>query len=58
VSKLFRFGGTSLEAMVDCFNITNANSILATGVITSSDLNVPLRIVTPRVFRLGAKFTF
>ena len=47
-----------LEAVVDGFNITNANNILATGVITGSDLNVPLRIVTPRVFRLGAKFEF
>ena len=44
--------------LVDAFNITNANNILATGVITGSDLNVPLRIVTRRVFRLGAKFEF
>jgi hypothetical protein len=58
LSKRFTFNGAALEAMVDCFNITNANSILATGVITGSDLNVPLRLVTPRVFRLGARFEF
>lgn len=58
VSKRFTFRGATFEGMLDCFNITNANSILATGVITGSDLNVPLRIVTPRVFRLGVRVEF
>jgi hypothetical protein len=57
-SKSFEFAGRRLEAMVDAFNLTNANNILATGVITGSDLGVPLRIVSPRVIRLGVRFEF
>ena len=57
-TKMFEFGGVRLEALVDAFNVTNANTILATGVVTGGDLNVPLRIITPRVFRVGAKFAF
>lgn len=58
LAKTFRLKATRLEVLVDGFNLTNANNVLATGVITGSDLNVPLRIVSPRVFRLGAKFDF
>lgn len=58
VSKTFRLGRTQFEGILDGFNMTNANNILATGVITGSDLNVPLRIITPRVFRIGLKVDF
>lgn len=58
VSKVLRLGRARVEAMVDAFNVTNANTILATGVVTGGDLNVPLRLVTPRVFRLGARIEF
>jgi hypothetical protein len=58
VSRMFRLGVTRLEAVVDGFNLFNANNILSTGVITGSNLGVPLRIVTGRVFRLGVKVDF
>ena len=58
LSKTFKLGKARLEAVVDGFNMFNANNILATGTITGSNLNVPLRLVTPRVFRIGAKFDF
>jgi hypothetical protein len=58
LSKNFRIGRSRVEALVDGFNMFNANNILATGTITGSNLNVPLRIVTPRVFRIGAKLEF
>lgn len=58
LSKLFDFRGARFEVLVDGFNLTNANNILATGTITGSNLGVPLRLATPRVFRLGAKFDF
>jgi hypothetical protein len=57
-AKTFQIGRTKVEALVDGFNMTNANNILATGLITGGNLNVPLRIITPRVFRVGAKFEF
>ena len=57
-SKTFKFGTSRLEGIADGFNLFNNNNILATGVITGSDLNVPLRVVTPRVFRLGVRLEF
>ena len=58
LSRVIRMGGTTLELMVDGFNMTNANNVLATGVITGSDLGVPIRLITPRVFRLGVRVDF
>ena len=58
LSKTFTLGRSRIETLVDGFNILNANNILATGTITGSNLNVPLRLVTPRVFRIGAKVDF
>jgi len=58
LSKTLMVGRSRIEALVDGFNILNANNILATGTITGSTLGVPLRLVTPRVFRVGAKFEF
>lgn len=58
LSRVFQFGPRKLELIVDGFNMTNANNVLSTGVITGSDLGVPLRLITPRVFRLGARIDF
>lgn len=58
VSKVFEIKGTKLEAMLDGFNLTNANNIMRTGVITGSDYNVPLNVLAPRIFRVGLKFEF
>ena len=58
LSKSFKIGRSRVEALIDGFNMLNANNILATGTITGGNLNVPLRIVTPRVFRVGAKLEF
>jgi hypothetical protein len=58
LSRVFRLGPRKLEVIVDGFNMTNTNNVLSTGVITGSDLGVPLRLITPRVFRLGARIDF
>jgi hypothetical protein len=57
-SKIFRIGGRTLEAMLDAFNLTNANNVLKSGVIIGSDLGIPTRILPPRVLRVGFKFDF
>ena len=57
-AKTFRVGDISLEAMVDGFNVLNANTILRTGVLTGSNLNVPRNVTPPRIFRLGLRIEF
>ena len=57
-SKAFKFGGRKLEALVDVFNVLNANTILQAGVLTGSTYNVPTQVLPPRVARLGIKFEF
>ena len=47
-----------LEAVLDVFNVMNANTILQAGVLTGSTYNVPTQVLSPRVARLGAKFEF
>jgi outer membrane receptor protein involved in Fe transport len=57
-SKAFRFGGRKLEALIDIFNVLNANTILQAGVLTGSTYNVPTQVLPPRVARLGIKLEF
>lgn len=58
LARAFRFGTRKLDVILDGFNMTNANNVLSTGVITGSDLGVPLRLITPRVFRIGVRLDF
>lgn len=59
VSKAFRTSkGYAVEVLLDGFNITNANNILQAGVITGASYEVPATILRPRIFRVGARFTF
>lgn len=57
-SKVFRFGRRSIEAMVDVFNLFNANNVVQAGVITGSTFDVPSAILPPRVARFGLRFEF
>ncbi len=57
-AKTFRAGGLSFEAMIDGFNMLNANTILRTGVVTGSNFNVPRNVLPPRIFRLGLRVEF
>jgi hypothetical protein len=51
-------GRTGLSVFLDAFNILNSNAV--TSLITSTGQSYlrPTNILAPRVFRLGAKFTF
>lgn len=60
LEKLFRITDTATVALaVDGFNITNAAHALKQQTrITSANYGQDLRILNPRVFRFGVRFTF
>jgi len=57
-SKAFKAGRHGFEAIVDIFNVTNANAITAINGNTGSQFGAPLEILGPRVVRLGARYSF
>ena len=60
VEKVFQLAGaTTVVVAADAFNALNSNTTLAkVGLITSTKFMVPQRILNPRVFRFGIRFTF
>ncbi len=60
LEKLFRITDTATVALgVDGFNITNsAHALKQESRLTSPNYGRDLRILNPRVFRFGARFTF
>jgi hypothetical protein len=69
VSKIFQFGGQSLEGMFDVFNLTNTSVILRVVTTNGPDFMKPLAtggidaasanpIPAPRIFRLSARWKF
>lgn len=57
-SKVFRISGHTFEAMIDAFNVLNANNVLQASTITGPTFDRPTHILPPRVARLGIKYTF
>ncbi len=60
LEKVFKIGEASTVVVAaDAFNALNSNTALATiGQITSSRFMLTQRILNPRVFRFGIRFTF
>jgi len=60
VEKVFKIGeATNVVVAADAFNALNSNTALSKlGLITSSNYNKTQRILNPRVFRFGIRFTF
>jgi len=60
LEKLFQIADTATVALgVDAFNITNsAHALKQETRITSANFGRDLRILNPRVFRFGARFSF
>jgi hypothetical protein len=60
LEKVFKIGeGSTVVFGADAFNALNSNTTLSTiGQITSSKFMIPQRILNPRVFRFGIRFTF
>ncbi len=57
-SKVFRINGHRLEAMIDAFNVLNANNVLQASTITGPTFDRPTHVLPARVARLGFKYTF
>jgi Carboxypeptidase regulatory-like domain len=54
-SKVFRLGGNrSIEALMDVYNLFNANTVLNANTLTGS----PLTVLSPRIIRFGGRFLF
>ncbi len=51
-------GSTSFSVFADAFNIFNSNAATSSIITTGSSFLRPTLILAPRVFRLGAKFSF
>jgi hypothetical protein len=58
-SKIFRLGGTkSIEALVEVYNLFNANTVLSANTLTGPAFGVPLTVLSPRIIRFGGRFSF
>jgi len=52
------FPGGRLGFVADIFNVLNSNTALDMGNVTADNLGVIEEILAPRIFRIGAKFSF
>ena len=57
-SKVFRLKGHTFEAMLDVFNVLNANNVLQASTVTGPTFDRPTNVLPPRIARLGIKYTF
>jgi hypothetical protein len=58
VAKLFRVGGTQIEAIADIYNVLNSNATIGEVQVVGPSLGRPSDIVPARMLRLGAQFKF
>jgi hypothetical protein len=59
IEKDLRFSDLGVTLSVDCFNVLNRSTVLQRrGRLNSSTSDDVQEIVSPRLFRLGAKFSF
>jgi len=64
LSKEFRFGGAGLTVSLDAFNVTNEQTILQRQTLLyrtgtqRSNYNRITELVSPQIFRVGARLTF
>ncbi len=59
VEKDFEMGDFGFTLGVDCFNVLNSSTVLQrAGRLNANNSNFVTEIVSPRLFRVGAKFSF
>ena len=59
LEKDFVFGDFGMTLGIDCFNVMNRATVLQRqGRLNSNNGNFVQEIVSPRLFRLGAKISF
>jgi hypothetical protein len=58
-SKQFKLkGGRTLEALVEVYNLFNANTVLNANPLTGTAFGDPLTVLAPRIVRFGGRFSF
>ena len=55
-SKQFRFGNRTFEALVEVYNLFNANTVLDANTLTGPAFGSPLTVLSPRIIRFGGRF--
>ncbi len=61
LAKIFRFGSRSISPQIDFFNITNADTVVATTVAVGPSYLLPAGgdpILSPRIIRVGFSLNF
>jgi hypothetical protein len=58
VAKYFNFGSQHFEVIGDIFNLFNVSTVTGVNPNSGTDFSKPTDILGPRVFRIGARFTF
>jgi len=60
VAKILKFGRTRTMAGIDLYNALNSNAILTynNAFVPGGSWLAPISILTPRIFRISAEFTF
>ena len=58
-SKQFRLkGNRTFEALVEVYNLFNANTVLSANALTGPTFGDPLTVLAPRIVRFGGRFSF
>jgi hypothetical protein len=58
-SKVFRLGANrSVEALMDVYNLFNANTVVSANTLTGPAFGNPLTVLSPRIIRFGGRFLF
>ena len=58
VTKIIRFGGTSLRGMVDVYNVFNSGAVLALNTTFGPRWQQPLTVLSGRFVKLGVQVDF
>ena len=57
-SKIFRFGGATLDANFDIYNVTNTDAVLGQSATYGTTWLQPTTVLQPRIFKFGVRFDF
>jgi hypothetical protein len=57
-SKIFRFGGATLDANFDIYNVTNTDAVLGQSATYGTTWLQPTTVLQPRIFKFGVRYDF
>jgi hypothetical protein len=57
-SRIFRFGGATLDANFDVYNVTNTDAVLGQSATYGTTWLQPTTVLQPRIFKFGVRYDF